>query len=254
MRYQPNLLVRLANLTLLTIPAISLAQTTHVVQVNDFNFSPANITIQAGDTVRWENPPGGAGHNLIAEDLSFSQGVLGASWTFEHTFTQAGQNPYYCAPHRVDGMTGSVTVEGSIGPAFDINAGLNGNWWNGPDRSGEGAQIEVSDGGGGDLVFVVTVYSYGPEGGQIFLIGVGTPDGDTVEVEVFITDGGVWGDDFDPDDIVETAWGTGTFTASSCELISMTLTPNAQYTAQGYAVISYDLVRLTTPAIECPIE
>jgi plastocyanin len=255
MLYQPARLVLHTALVLLSLPTMALAQTTHVVQVLDFRFEPANITIQAGDTVRWENAPGGAGHNVIAEDLSFSSGAISSSFTFEHTFTEAGETLYYCAPHRVsNNMEGTVTVEGSVEPAFEIDAGLSGNWWNGPDRSGEGAQIEVSDAGGGELVFVVTVYSYGPEGGQIFLIGVGTPDGDSVEVDVFITDGGVWGDDFDPDDIVESEWGSGVFTASSCELISMTLTPNAEYAALGYTVVSYDLVRLTTPKIDCPIE
>jgi plastocyanin len=245
-----------AAFALLALPSYLCAQTTHVVQVlNDF-FDPAEITIQAGDTVRWENPSDDQPifHNVMAEDESFSSGNPLPSFTFEHTFNDPGEFPYYCVPHRPIGMTGSVTVEAPEAEPFAIDAGLSGNWWNGPDRSGEGAQIEVSDAGGGDLVFVVTVYSYGPEGGQIFLIGVGTPDGDAVEVNVFITDGGVWGDDFDPDDIVESEWGTGVFTASSCDLISMTLTPNAEYAGMGYTVLSYDLVRLTTPKVSCPLE
>jgi len=244
-------------LSLLALPLMAVAQTTHLVQVLDNRFEPQHITIQAGDTVRWENPPnpGGNFHNLVGEQGAFQYQVGGTSWFFENTFTEGGTFPYYCTPHRFDGMTGSVTVEGGVvEPTVDINPGHGGNWWAGVSRSGEGAQIEVSDAGGGELVFVVTVYSYGPEGGQIFLIGVGTPDGNSVTVDVFITDGASWGADFDPDDIVETEWGTGVFTADGCDLISMVLTANAQYAALGYTELAYDLIRLTTPSIACPYE
>lgn len=243
-------------LLLLAAPSLSLAQTTHVVQVIDFAFNPKDITIQAGDTVRWENAPGGASHNVIAEDLSFSSGAAQSSFTYEFTFNTGGNYPYFCAPHQGLGMVGSVTVQGNVNPGFDIDPGHTGNWWNGLARDGEGAQIEVSDAGGGKLVFVVTVYSYGPAGGQIFLIGVGTPDGDTVEVDVFITEGegGVWGDAFDPEGVDQPQWGTGTFTAKSCKKIHMSLTPNAAYQAEGYTNLEYDLERLTKPAIACPYE
>jgi hypothetical protein len=166
----------------------------------------------------------------------------------------AGQNPYYCQPHRFDGMTGSVTVQGSIGPTFEINAGLNGNWWSGPSRDGEGAQVEVAATNNGGLVFVVTIYSYAPEGGQIFLVGAGNPDGDTVEVDLVITSGGAWGNNFDPDDTPQTPWGTAMVTASDCDEISMTLTPNAEYQALGYTEITLELERLTTAIVPCPYE
>jgi hypothetical protein len=136
---------------------------------------------------------------------------------------------------------------------FAIDAGLNGNWWNGLDRNGEGVQVEVSDGGDGSLIFVATIYSYDTVGNQIFLIAVGTVNGDTVEVEVFITDGGLWGEDFDPALVNETPWGTGTFTASSCDSMHMSLMPNAQFQGLGYTDLAYELVRLTTPALPCPL-
>lgn len=250
----PGLTPKWVLLALLATPSLLIAQTAHVVQVGDNFFDPKDITIQAGDTVRWENPPGGNSHNVVSDDLTFNSGSARSSFTYEYTFNQGGNYPYVCNPHRLAGMVGSITVQGSVDPGFDIDPGHSGNWWNGPARSGEGAQIEVSDAGGGQLVFVVTVYSYGPGGGQIFLIGVGTPNGDTVEVDVFITDGPVWGDDFDTADVVETQWGTGTFTADSCESIHMALMPNATYQSAGYTNLEYDLVRLTTPKIACPYE
>jgi N-acetylneuraminic acid mutarotase len=133
-----------------------------------------------------------------------------------------------------------------------INAGLNGNWWNGPARSGEGAQIEVADAGEGALVFVATVYSYDTMGNQIFLVAVGSVNGDTAEVDVFITEGGVWGEDFDPALVIELEWGTGTFTANNCDVIHMELTPNQASRNLGFTDLAYELVRLTTPLIPCP--
>lgn len=135
---------------------------------------------------------------------------------------------------------------------FWLNAGLNGNWWNGPARNGEGVQIEVADAGDGNLVFVATVYAYDTMGNQIFLVAVGPVAGNRTEVEVFITEGGMWGDDFDPDRVSEIEWGTGVFTASSCDAMHMVLMPNVEFQAEGYTDLEYDLVRLTTPMIACP--
>ena len=146
----------------------------------------------------------------------------------------------------------ALTVLESNGEGVAINPGHNGNWWSGPSRDGEGAQVEVADAGGGQLVFVVTIYSYVPEGGQMFLIGVGKPDGDSVEIELFITSGGQWGDDYDPEKTAQTPWGTGVVTSNSCEALSVTLTPNAEYQALGYTNFDFNLQRLTTSAIPCP--
>lgn len=76
--------------------------------------------------------------------------------------------------------------------------------------------------------------------------------GDTVDVTVYITDGGAWGDDFDPEMMNETEWGTGRFTASSCDSTHMELFPNAEFQALGYTDLAYDMVRLTTPIVPCP--
>ncbi|MGI9265764.1 MAG: hypothetical protein ACR2QU_12630 [Gammaproteobacteria bacterium] len=136
---------------------------------------------------------------------------------------------------------------------IEMNAGLNGNWWSGPDRNGEGVQIEISDGGDGGEIFVATIYSYDNEGKQIFLIAVGNVIGATVEVNVFITDGGVWGVGFDPGLVTEAQWGTGTFTAKSCDEINMVLRPNGAHQVLGFSHLTYDLTRLTTTLVSCPL-
>ena len=136
-----------------------------------------------------------------------------------------------------------------------LNPGHNGNWWNGPSRSGEGVQAEIADGGDDSSIFIATIYSYDTLGNQIFMIAVGPVDGDTAEVDVFITAGGFWGDDFDPELVVESQWGTGVFRSCGCDFLIMDLRPNDEYKALGYTnLLNYDLVPLTTRVIPCPYE
>ena len=90
-----------------------LSQTTHNVNVSGFSFTPAQITINVGDMVRWTNT--GGVHNVVADDNSFTSGAVSSSaWVYEHTFNSVGTNPYYCSLHGGPGgvgMSGVVTVE-----------------------------------------------------------------------------------------------------------------------------------------------
>lgn len=94
----------------------------HSVQAMPNNtFSPANLTIQAGDTVTWTNA--GGFHNVEASDGSFrcangcdGQGGDGApasnAWSSTLTFNNLGTTNYVCIVHESVGMTGSITVTG----------------------------------------------------------------------------------------------------------------------------------------------
>lgn len=92
------------------------AQTTHIVTVGDNFFSPANLTIQVGDTVRWTNAVGGNPHDVTADDLSFASETA-SSFTFNVTFDTPGVFGYYCTIHGSpgSGMSGTITVEGAGG-------------------------------------------------------------------------------------------------------------------------------------------
>ena len=98
---------------LLIISTSGYSQSLHTVELSNFQFSPANLTIEVGDTVRWTNVSGT--HNVVADDNSFTSGSAApAPWTFEHVFTATGNNPYYCEPHGGpggSGMSGVITVE-----------------------------------------------------------------------------------------------------------------------------------------------
>lgn len=139
---------------------------------------------------------------------------------------------------------------------FFINAGLNGNWWGGPSRSGEGAQLEIVD-NGVEYTVVLTFYSYNDEGEQIFLIAVGPAVGlaedNVTTLDVFITEGGMWGEDFNPATVSEDQVGTAVLTAFHCGLIRIAFDPDAEYEALGYSDLEYDFTRLAEPVAPCPV-
>ena len=86
-------------------------------------FTPANLSIQAGDTVRWVW--GSGGHSVVsgssgnADNRFCSPSNTGCDnpplsnmgATYEHTFAQAGTFPYYCSVHFSLGMTGTIRVQ-----------------------------------------------------------------------------------------------------------------------------------------------
>lgn len=97
--------------------SIVFSQTTHDVTVQNFSFSPQSLTINVGDIVKWTNISGQ--HNVLADDGSFTSGPAApAPWEYSHTFTAAGNNPYYCEPHGGpggSGMSGIIIVQNPVG-------------------------------------------------------------------------------------------------------------------------------------------
>lgn len=87
-----------------------------VVEVANFTFDPANITIVVGETVQWTNIQGN--HNVNGSQATFpnnpenffSGAVVPAPWTYSHTFNTVGVYNYQCDQHVGLGMVGTVTV------------------------------------------------------------------------------------------------------------------------------------------------
>ena len=135
---------------------------------------------------------------------------------------------------------------------FAMNPGLTGTWWNGPDRNGEGLLFEVAL-SNDQLYMFATLYSYGSTGEQVWLIAQGVVNGNMADVEVFITDGPSWGEDYNPANFNATPWGSGSFLFTSCTSGSMSLQPNSAMQAMGFTALAYDLRRdLLTSGIACP--
>lgn len=107
-----------SSMLLMFFPNVMNSQTLHVVELSNSNvFTPANITIDVGDTVRWVNI--GGFHNVIADDESFTSGDPSSNaWVYENVFNASGDNPYYCEVHGNAGgmgMSGVITVQAPTG-------------------------------------------------------------------------------------------------------------------------------------------
>ena len=115
------------------------------VTIVDFDFTPAQITIDQGDTVTWNNE-GPTPHSATAPDGSFDTGIFPAGESRSHTFNEAGTYAYICTPHPQ--MRGTVAVRASQtgGDTPDANTGDGGSG----DASGSGtagAEGAQDDGG-----------------------------------------------------------------------------------------------------------
>ena len=90
------------------------AQTTVDVTASSGIFTPTDVTIDVGDTVRWTNTSGT--HNVNGTTVTFPSNsesfgnALGTGWVFTHVFNTAGNYDYHCDLHEAFGMTGTVTV------------------------------------------------------------------------------------------------------------------------------------------------
>jgi LPXTG-motif cell wall-anchored protein len=89
---------------------VAVAAATKSVTISDFQFSPAEITIQQGDTVTWTND-GPTAHSATASDGAFDTGIFPEGEFRSHTFDEAGTFAYICTPHP--NMHGTVVVEAS---------------------------------------------------------------------------------------------------------------------------------------------
>ncbi len=89
------------------------------IEVKNFSFTPKDITIDPGTTVRWTNT--GGTHNVNGTQAifannpeSFGNGPAApAGWTYDYTFTKSGLYTYQCDPHAPN-MKGTVTVKGVV--------------------------------------------------------------------------------------------------------------------------------------------
>lgn len=102
-----------------------------------------------------------------------------------------------------------------------IDPGLGGVWWN-PDRSGEGFMFHFFDVGESRHLFA-TFYTYDGNGNQAYLVGSTTDFASPVTLDVGLTEGGVFGPSYDPDDQILLPWGTLTIDFQNCRKAVVTL-------------------------------
>ena len=104
-----------------------------------------------------------------------------------------------------------ATLE-AAGEPFVAGPGISGAWYD-LSHNGEGFLVEVLEGG----VVVIYWFTYDENGHQDWYLGVGELRGNRVVIPRLLrVSGGIFGEAFDPDLIVETPVGAATFTWSDC--------------------------------------
>ncbi len=185
----------------------------------------------------------------LAQDGKFSEFSHKSRWGIPDT---SMDREAMGLPTSADVANMMLWLQEEGGTGFALNPGLTGTWWNAA-RSGEGFVLEF--GYANDmLTLFASFYTYDNMGNQVWLTAQSTAmDGADVTVNVFISDGPMWGDDYDPADVNLVQWGTGTFTFPSCMAGGVSLTPSDDMVAMGFSDLAYELTRdAIVSGIECP--
>ena len=78
------------------------------VKIDNFSFSPTEITVAAGTTIIWTNHDD-IPHTVVSTEKVFKSKVLDTDEKFSYTFSKPGTYPYFCSVHPH--MTGTVVVK-----------------------------------------------------------------------------------------------------------------------------------------------
>jgi plastocyanin len=77
------------------------------ISIKGMKFTPASVTIKAGQSVTWTNNDQ-RDHTVAANDGSFNSGNLGPGATFTYKFAKGGTYKYACSLHPR--MKGEIVV------------------------------------------------------------------------------------------------------------------------------------------------
>ena len=79
-----------------------------VVRIDNFTFNPAEITVQPGTLVVWENGDD-IPHVVVEDNAKFRSAALDSGEKFSLAFTDPGEINYFCALHPH--MKGKIIVK-----------------------------------------------------------------------------------------------------------------------------------------------
>ena len=102
------LVAALPRLTAAGETAVMAAASTATVQIDNFTFTPATLTVAAGTTVTWKNEDDSP-HRIGDKDGTFKSAALDTDDTFSHNFATPGVYPYICTIHPY--MAGKIVVK-----------------------------------------------------------------------------------------------------------------------------------------------
>jgi plastocyanin len=102
-----NVGIRLAVVAAMTSQISAARCEDSIITIDNFSFSPAQLTVKTGTTVTWKNQDD-IPHTVVSAG-KFKSKALDTDDSYSFTFTTAGDYTYFCSLHPH--MTGTIKVE-----------------------------------------------------------------------------------------------------------------------------------------------
>src|ERR1700731_3467775 len=93
---------------MLAFGAVAAQDATNVITIDNFTFSPKELTVAVGTTVKWVNHDD-IPHLIVEKKTIFRSKALDTDDSYSFTFTSAGDFDYFCGLHPH--MVGKVIVK-----------------------------------------------------------------------------------------------------------------------------------------------
>ena len=93
---------------MLAAASVAAQDATNVVTIDNFTFTPKELTVAVGTTVKWVNHDD-IPHTIVEKKTTFRSKALDADDSYSFTFASAGTFDYFCALHPH--MVGKVIVK-----------------------------------------------------------------------------------------------------------------------------------------------
>ena len=90
------------------VGAVAAQDAANVITIDNFTFTPPELTVAVGTTVKWVNHDD-IPHLVVNKDKAFRSKALDTDDSFSYTFASAGTFDYFCGLHPH--MVGKVIVK-----------------------------------------------------------------------------------------------------------------------------------------------
>jgi plastocyanin len=93
---------------MLAFGAVAAQEATDVITIDNFTFTPKELTVAVGTTVKWVNHDD-IPHTVVEKKTTFRSKALDTDDSYSFTFTSAGTFDYFCGLHPH--MVGQIIVK-----------------------------------------------------------------------------------------------------------------------------------------------
>lgn len=83
-------------------------ESAYAVKIDNFSFTPAELHVTVGSTVKWTNHDD-IPHNIVSSEQKFRSKPLDTDDSYSNTFNEPGTYQYFCGLHPK--MVGKIIVE-----------------------------------------------------------------------------------------------------------------------------------------------